>query len=259
MAKTKKSLYVMADQNFANATTLIGDSGQLDPADLGISYAGTTTGDDIVLPTEGLNEDLYVGPTAQQITIVTDTIVGEAFADGETLHVTLIDVTDGREKFPRRTFSGNTLGEIINVMNNAEIMAGDGRGIQCVVNNTTAADVTGIVITAANDVILKVAVNEEVATTITESTFSFHKGYTQDEAIAFAKDMATQIYGRTNRVGFPIVEPDFGAELTNASYSLVSVTKQTTRFDKNFGAGYIDQETVYILHASTAIAGWTLP
>jgi len=245
----------MADQNFDNAKTLIGDSGQFDPEYAGISY---NEGDDIVLP-DTLSEDLYDGATKQEFAVVTGTTVDEAFADGETLHITLIDVTDGREKFPRRTFSGTTLNELITAMNQKELMAGDGRFLECAANNATPANVTGIVIKAAEDVILKIAVNEEVATTITETSPAFHKGYTKAEAIAFAKDMATQIYGRTNRVGFPIVEPDFGAELTNATYSLVSITKNTTRFDKNFGAGYIDQETIYILHASTTITGWTLP
>lgn len=255
MANTKKALYVANSTVLTAVKDLLGNS-NFDPDYAGISYAGDQTGDAIVMP--AFEEDLYVGATKQEHEIVTGTVAAAAFADGETLFVTLIDITDGRQVFPRKTFSGTTVQELIDAINGASIMDGDGRTLTCQANNATENSVTGFKILSAEDQMIKVAVNEEVTTTVTETAGAFHKGYTQEEAIEFAKNMATQIYGRTNRVGFPIVEPDFGAELTSASYSLVTITKTTTRFDKNFGAGYIDEEKIYILHNQTTMGGWTL-
>lgn len=257
MANTKKSLFVAASTDLDAATDLLGET-TLTNAEVGVTYVGTTVGDLIILP-EGTTEDLYVGATAQALTITTTTEGADTvFSDGRTMIVTVIDVTDGRQVFPRRTFSGETYGELVTAIGGAELNSGDGRALTCVLDNATPADATGIVITAANDVVLKVAVNEDMDASIAENPWAFHKGYTQKEAIEFAKNMATQIYGRTNRVGFPVVEADFGALLTSANYSLVSFTKQTTRFDKNFGAGYIDQEIVYVLHDQAAIATWAV-
>lgn len=259
MANTKKSIFVTASADFSAATNLLGDGSQLTDADLGITYdAGN--GDIIVMP-DGTTEDLYVGATPQEITVVPAGITGNdtVFSDGRTMHVTIVEVSGGRAVFPRRTFSGETLDELVTAIGGAELEIGDGKALTCALDNPTPASATGIVITAAEDVILKVAVNEEMEVTITENSFALHKGYTQAEAIAFAKDVATHQYGRTNRVGFPIVEPDFGAQLTNATYSLVTFVKQTTRFDKNFGAGYIDQEYIYVLHPTTSAFAWTEP
>lgn len=257
MANTKKSLYVASAETIDGAVDLLGNSGLISNADLGISFVGVNQGDAIVLPA-GFTEDLYVPATAQEITIATD-VTGSTtvYSNDRTMHVTIINVTEGREVFPRRTFSGQTHDELAAAIAGAELDPGDGLALTCVINDVTA-DATGIKITAPADVVLKVAVNEEMNSTVTENSWAFHKGYTQAEAITFAKDMATQIYGRTNRVGFPIVEPDFGAQLTGASYSLVTFTKQTTRFDKNFGAGYIDEEKIYILHDQAAIASWSV-
>lgn len=257
MANTKKSLFVATSEDLEAATDLLGVT-TLTNAYVGVTYAGTAATDLIVLP-EGTTEDDYVAAQAQQLTITTSTTGNDTvFSDGRTMHVTVIDVTDGRQVFPRRTFSGETYDELVTAIAGAELNPGDGRGLTCVLDAAAPADATGIVITAADDVVLKVAVNEDMDASISENSFSFHKGYTQEEAIEFAKNMATHIYGRTNRVGFPVVEPDFGALLTATGYSLVSFTKQTTRFDKNFGAGYIDQEIVYVLHDQNEIATWVV-
>lgn len=255
MAKTKKELYVLnGGGGLASATDVLGNNAGLTATYLGVTQDNTgTTGD--------FDEEVYADATAQAITVVrgdVDITVAAnqgddvPFAGGMDISVTIIDVTGGREKFPRKSFTGKNLGELVSAINGKEVFVGDGKLLTCVLNDLTAEDATGIVITAAENQVIRVAVSDEMEATITEAPYSFSKGYTAAEAAEFVKNMATQIYGRTNRVGFPIVEPDFTEYLTSVNYSLAVFTKYTTRMDKNFGAGYVDEEKIYLLHNITA-------
>lgn len=253
MANTKKHIYIMDTPVTAAAVTPVGTTG------LSLAAMNATVDDDATSATVGqiilnddINIDAYADATAQITTITPNAALmsaesGSGVLDsGENFAVTLINVTEGREVFPRRTYEASTVSGLVTAINNdPNLNPGDGLSFQATA--TSATDSVEFTITSPENVVIKVAVNDGADATISENSFSFSKGYTSAEAIEYIKDLSTQVYGRTNRVGFPIVEPDFGEHVTAANdYSLLTAKVRTTRFDKNFGAGYVDEETFYV-------------
>lgn len=252
MANTKKHVYIMDTASTAAAVTPVGNTG-LSLAAMNATVdtdAQSATVGQIIL-TDDIKIDTYAAAQAQ-VTTITPTAglmsanTGDGVLDsGENFTVTLINVTEGREVFPRRTYEGATTNELVAAINDDPYLnPGDGLAFQGAVPSTSSAAFT---ITSPADVVVKVAVNDGAGATISENSFSFSKGYTSAQAIEYIKDLSTQVYGRTNRTGFPIVEPDFGEYVTAATdYALLTAKVRTTRFDKNFGAGYVDEETFFV-------------
>lgn len=187
--------------------------------------------------------DAYAAATQGVYTVTTT-----AVPTGEELFVTLIDVTNGRQQFPRRTFRAATAAALTTLINGAELEAGDGKAYGA----TEAAGV--ITITFPAGVIAKIATNED--SVIAETTAPvLNTGLTATQAVEFVGNKVTKA-GRTNRVGFPIVEPNVYSDLglaVGVNYDVL--TKQivsAVKFDKNVGASYQDVENVAILIADGA-------
>lgn len=192
---------------------------------------------------EGYTLDAYTAATAQVHTIDTTGV-----AAGEELFITVIDVTNGRQQFPRRTFTATTAAALATAINGAEIEVGDG-------NALTATNGAGtITLTSAGDVILKVAANDDSVITETVAPV-LSTGLKAADAADFVGSKVTKA-GRTNRVGFPVVEPSVFADLglvAGVNYDVL--TKQIVsdvKFDKNTGASYQDVEHVTIIIADGA-------
>lgn len=235
--------------NTKDTLIIVPTSGKMDEA---VNAAGRTLGADATYgldnatpsdaatfgAAEGYTVDAYTAATAGVTTVVTTAVPA-----GEELFVTLIDVTDGRRQFPRKTFRAATAAALATAINGAEIETGDGFTLG-------AVDTSGsIAITFAADRIVKVAANEDA--TITETTAPvLTKGIKAADVAAFVASKVTKA-GRTNRVGFPIVEPNVFTDLgivAGADYDVL--TKQivsAVKFDKNTGASYQDVENVTIL------------
>jgi len=197
---------------------------------------------------QGYTVAAYAAAT-QGVTLVNTTGV----AAGEELFVTLIDVTDGRRQFPRKTFRAATAAALATVINDAEIETGDGFALAC----SEAAGV--LTITFAADRIVKTAANED-STITDDGTGSsvipvLTVGLTAAAAAEFVGNKVTKA-GRTNRVGFPIVEPGLYTDLgLQAGVNYDVLTKQivsAVKFDKNVGASYQDVENVTIIIADGA-------
>lgn len=192
---------------------------------------------------EGYTQNLYVGATAGISTVNTANIV-----DGEEFFVTIIDVTNGRRQFPRKTFTATTAALLATAINGAELEIGDGLAYTA----SAAGDV--VTITYPANVIAKLAANDDAV--IAETTAPvLNAGMTNAQAIEFAGNKVTKA-GRTNRVGFPVIEPNVFQTLglsTTADYDVL--TKEIlspVKFDKNVGASYQDVEYVTILIADGA-------
>jgi len=187
---------------------------------------------------EGYTLDAFAAATAGVSTVDTTGV-----AAGEELFVTIIDVSNGRRQFPRKSFRGATAAALATAINGAELETGDGLAY-------AATEAAGVVtITAPGNVIAKIAANE--ASAIAQTTAPvLSTGLTAAQAAEFAASKVTKA-GRTNRVGFPIVEPGVITDLglvVGANYDVL--TKQivsAVKFDKNTGASYQDVEQVTIL------------
>ena len=187
---------------------------------------------------EGYTVNAYAAATAGVSTVDTTGV-----AAGEELFVTIIDVTNGRRQFPRRSFRAATAAALATAINGAELEAGDGLAY-------TATEAAGVVtITFPADVIAKLAANQDA--TIAETTAPvLTAGIKAADVADFVASKVTKA-GRTNRVGFPIVEPNVFTDLglvAGANYDVL--TKQIVsevKFDKNVGASYQDVEYVTIL------------
>jgi hypothetical protein len=168
--------------------------------------------------------------------------------DGEELFVTIIDVTNGRRQFPRKTFSGVSAAALTAAIDGAELEVGD--------NKAFAASVVGdvVTITYPANVIAKIATNED-ATTNESTPPALNAGLTNAQAIEFVGNKITKA-GRTNRVGFPVIEPSVFQDLglsTTANYDVLTMPLVSdVRFDKNVGASYQDVEYVTVLIADGA-------
>lgn len=216
--------------------------------------AGFTTGN--VADSAGAistQDDTYTlnayAAATQGVTLVDTT----GITAGEEMFVTLIDVTDGRRVFPRKSFYGDTAAALASAINNAEIETGDGFTLTC-------TEATGVLtITFAADRIVKTAANEDAVVTDDGTGSSvvpvLSTGLTNKRAQEFVADKVTKT-GRTNRVGFPIIEPNVFTDLglsTTANYDVL--TRQIVgdvKFDKNVGASYQDVEHVTIIVADGA-------
>lgn len=245
MATTKKHVYILPDLSLGNAADF-----QTGVTDLSLAAMNATVAATGFI--EGSSVDLYASATAQTITITPTMATGsvDLLPNNEELRTTIIDVTEGREVFPKRTFSAHSVSDLITAISGAELNPGDGFALSCDAILDSNGDPTGAYkITFPEDRVYRVAINEEQAASTTEVDAVFHKGYTNAEVVEFCKNRLTDVYGRTNRVGFPIVEPNVTVAAGN--YHLITVTKDVTRFDKNFGAGYTDQETFYIFMLSS--------
>ena len=187
---------------------------------------------------EGSVDDNYSAGTAQVITVTYP-------ANDTTLSLTVIDVTGGREKFPRRTFTGATRTELVNQSNGKEILSGDGQ--QITVQATATPDQITVTMPAGR--LFRVAANDGATIAVTTPAV-LPSGYTNVEAVAYAKDFMADQYGRTNRVGFPVIEPatELATALGTGTYDLIVVTKVSeVKFDKNQGNSYQDVEEFHFL------------
>ena len=192
---------------------------------------------------QGYTVEAYAAATAGISTVDTT-----AIAAGEEMFVTLIDVTAGRRQFPRKTFRAATAAALAALIANAELEVGDGKAYGA----TEAAGV--ITITYPADVIAKLAANEDAV--IAETTPPvLTVGLTAAAAAELVANKVTKA-GRTNRVGFPVIEPNVYATLglaVGVNYDVL--TKQivsAVKFDKNVGASYQDVENVTIIIADSA-------
>lgn len=192
---------------------------------------------------QGYTLDAFAAATPGEATVDTTGV-----AAGEELFVTIIDVTNGRRQFPRKSFRGATAAALAAAINGAELEVGDGLAY-------TATEAAGVVtITSPGDVIAKFAANEDAAITITTAPV-LTAGLKAADAAELVASKVTKA-GRTNRVGFPIVEPgvftDLGLQV-GVNYDVL--TKQivsAVKFDKNTGASYQDVEQVTIIIADGA-------
>lgn len=215
-------------------------------AELGVTLQAAADGG---LPTGDVVFDNYSAGTQGVIKVDFATPI----TDDVELELTVIDVTDGREKFPRRTFTGTTLAELISNSNGKEILAGDGFSIAVA---ATSGSTTAVDVTMPAGRLLRVAATDGAAIT-TSTAAVLPTGYTLPEATEYAKDFMAHQYGRTNRVGFPVKEP---AALTTAigstgTYDLMVITKVSdVKFDKNQGNSYQDVETFHFLVLSSVIS-----
>lgn len=186
----------------------------------------------------GAVDDNYAAGTAQVITVTYP-------ANDTTLSLTVIDVTGGREKFPRRTFTGTSIADLVTQSNGKEILSGDGQQIN--VASTATPDQVTVTMPAGR--LFRVAANDGSTIAVTTPAV-LPSGYTNKQAVAYAKDFMADQYGRTNRVGFPVIEPttDLAAALGTGTYDLIVVTKVSdVKFDKNQGNSYQDVEEFHFL------------
>lgn len=213
--------------------------------------ADATYGLDMATPANAATFAAAQGYTLQSYTAATagiSTVDTTAIAAGEEMFVTLIDVTAGRRQFPRKTFRAATAAALATLIDDAELEVGDGKAY-------TAANVAGVItITYPADVIAKLAANEDAV--IAETTPPvLTVGLTAAAAAELVANKVTKA-GRTNRVGFPVIEPNVYATLglaVNVNYDVL--TKQivsAVKFDKNVGASYQDVEHVTIIIADSA-------
>lgn len=192
---------------------------------------------------QGYTVNAFAAATAGVSTVDTTGV-----AAGEELFVTLIDVSNGRRQFPRKSFRAATAAALATVINGAELEVGDGKAYTC----TEAAGV--LTITFPGDVIAKLAANEASVIAATTAPV-LTAGIKAADVIEFVGAKVTKA-GRTNRVGFPVIEPNVFVDLglaVGADYDVL--TKQIVsdvKFDKNTGSSYQDVEHVTILIADGA-------
>jgi len=213
--------------------------------------ADATYGLDMATPADAATFAAAQGYTVQAYTAATagiSTVDTTGVAAGEEFFVTLIDVTNGRRQFPRKTFRGVSAAALATTINGAELEVGDSKAYTC----TESAGV--LTITYPADVICKIAANED--SVIDETTPPvFTVGLTAAAAAELVANKVTKA-GRTNRVGFPVIEPNVYATLglaVGVNYDVL--TKQivsAVKFDKNVGASYQDVENVTIIIADGA-------
>jgi hypothetical protein len=249
MANTKDTLLIVpASGNLDETKNAAGRT--VTAAEITAYGLSGETGASALATAGGYVFDEYVAAVQGTVTVDTTGITA-----GEEFFVTLIDVTDGRRQFPRKTFRGATAVELKDAIDGAELEVGDGKAYG-------AAESSGIVtITFPANVIAKVAANEDAA--VADGTaVELNKGLTNAQAVALVGDKTTKA-GRTNRVGFPIIEPGVFTDLgvsTTADYDVL--TKQivsAVKFDKNVGASYQDVENVTIIIIDGATLADTAP
>lgn len=184
------------------------------------------------------------GNTAVEFAAIATTNVPDDY------EILIIDVTDGREAFPRRTFTAPTLAELKDAINNATLEAGDGKVYTATLSGT---DNTIITVTYPLGVIAKVAASDGAVMTVTAAALP--QGYTTAQAAEYLNNALAPQYGRTNRIKFPVIEPAVMTPLTAAdtaaggadTWNLNVFTKVSeVRFDKNTGSSYQDVETFEI-------------
>ena len=251
MAKTKRSLRILKGAG-PYLDTCVNIANTVDPITL--ADMGAT-----IDPATGAPVGSYYVPyqpaQAGIVTVNFDAITvtgGTAHTEGIDFEVTLIDVTSGREQMPRRTFTAATGAALQAAINNATIEAGDGK----VYTADWAAATNVLTITMPDDVITRVAASDGAVITETQAP-SLHEGLTRAEAIEYCKQMAAVQYGRTNRVKFPVVEPNVETALgAPTTWGLLVVPKLSeVKFDKNFGAGYQDIEYFeFLINGSVVLA-----
>jgi hypothetical protein len=251
MANTKKSLRIMSSVALNGAIDVNGDAAVITLAEMGATVDGTS----------GLIAGSYVDNynAGTEGVIVVDY---NGVASGEEFYLTVIDVTDGREKFPRRTFTGTTITELIANSDGKEILAGDGGIIDVAADGSST---TAITVTMPLGRLFRVAANDGSAQTYDGGAGNssvlavLPQGFNNEQAKQYALDFIADQYGRTNRVGFPIVEPNVATALGTADYDLHVVKKVSeVKFDKNTGASYQDVEEFHFLFdESVAIASGT--
>lgn len=244
MANTKKSILIVPDRYLDVAVDVAGEASPITLEEMGVPASEITS--DAVNTTSGIASnqvnDVY---EAAQGGIVTVDLSSMSPAPTD-YYVTIIDVTSGMQTFPRRTFTGATPTILKDAINGATLEAGDGKTYTCSISSDE------LTINFPANVIAKVAASDGAAIASTQDVI-LQKGYTTAEAIAYCMDGIADQYGRTNRVGFPVVEPNVAATFatvdgTATTWDLFVFTKVSdVKFDKNVGASYQDVETFELL------------
>ena len=246
MANTKKSILIVPDRYLDVAVDVAGDASPITLEAMGVPASEITSG--AVNTTSGIasNQVNDVYDAAQAGTVTVD--FSSMSPTPTDYYVTIIDVTSGMQTFPRRTFTGSTPTILKGAINNATLEAGDGKVYTCSIN----ANGDELTINFPSNVIAKVAASDGAVIASTQDVV-LQKGYTTAEAIAYCMDGIADQYGRTNRVGFPVVEPNVAAtfatvDSTAIAWDLLVFTKVSdVKFDKNVGASYQDVETFELL------------
>jgi len=243
MANTKKSLRILKTNTFDDCVDVANAVAVITAAEMGITYdsgAGNTG-----LPTGNVVFDNYSQGTKGVVNVDFSSVDFDS-----DIELTLIDVTNGRAVFPRRTFvvkaanAGAAATAMATAVDGEGLNAGDGLSIACAVGTDTDT----VDVTMPFGAILRVAASDGAVISTTTAPI-LPKGYSTAEALAYAKDFMADQYGRTNRVGFPVVEPaDVVTAIGANNYDLMVVTKLSdVKFDKNQGNSYQDVEEFHFL------------
>lgn len=252
MAKTKRSVLICPDNVLANCIDVKAVAAPITLEEMGVPASDITAGAITSTLTTASNEvqDNYDAATGGVVTVDFAALVAGGFDDD--FEILIIDVTNGREAFPRRTFTAATPAALATAINNATLEAGDGKAY-------TATEVTNVVtVNMPDNVIARIAATDG-ATIATTTPAVLSTGYTVAEAKEYLLNALAPQYGRTNRIKFPVIEPDVTAALTTASASTAAwnlrvFTKVSeVRFDKNTGSSYQDVETFEILVPSAVV------
>jgi len=246
MAKTKRSVLICPTNVLASCIDVKAAAAPITLAEMGVPASDITAGAITSSLDTASNEvqDNYAAAQAGVVTVNFATLATGAF--DEDYEILIIDVTDGREAFPRRTFTAATPAALATAINNATLEAGDGK-------TYTASEVGNeVTINMPDNVIARIAASDG-AVIATTTAPALSKGYTSAEAKEFLLNALAPQYGRTNRIKFPVIEPDVAAALntadaTTTAWNLRVFTKVSeVRFDKNTGSSYQDVETFEIL------------
>jgi hypothetical protein len=241
MANTKRSALIVPGADLSLAINANADAAPITLEAMGVPASEITAG--AINTTSGLASNQVVDSYAQATAGSADfNFTGLTGANAPSdYYITIIDVTGGREAFPRRTFTAPTLSALKDAIDAATLEAGDGKAYQASINSNT------ITVQFPDNVIAKVAATD--GCTITPSAPVLQKGYTTAQAAEYLKDVVTDQFGRTNRVKFPVIEPNVMSALTEASstattWDLHVFTKVSeVMFDKNTASSYQDVET----------------
>ena len=106
MANTKRSIRIFPANTdmLDNCVNIANEANPITLAEMGTTAV-------VNAPPTGATYIEYAGATAQQHTVTLTSLQGtdvDTHVDNIDFEITLIDVTDGREKFPRRTYTAAT-------------------------------------------------------------------------------------------------------------------------------------------------------
>ncbi len=258
MANTKRTVLICPTAKLDQCVNVKNQAAPITLEEMGVPAAEITSDEVNTTSSYASNQvdDEYNLGTAGYTDVDFSALVASNFTGD--FEILIIDMTEGREAFPRRTYTAATLADLQTVIQNSTLEAGDGKTYTATLDNSNNT----IRVTYPLGVIAKVAASDGAALTAAAATLP--AGYTTVTAMAYLKDAITDQYGRTNRIKFPVIEPDVAVALTEANaaasgastWDLHVFTKVSeVKFDKNTANSYQDVETFEIL----VPAGLALP